>query len=150
MEYRLRYGMDRLEIVPTTGVSVSSAAASGPGVRKDGRSGGEGEAPPTGKTPSGETTSGETPSGKTTSGKTPSGETPSGETEWRKKEELLSSSRESAYSDLETSTDTVVPSEDASKMLDTDMEEENTVEDNITERRDESVFDPEIEKQNEL
>ena len=128
MEYRLRYGMDRLEIVPTTGVSVSSVVAPGPGVPKDGPPGGEGEAPPIGEPPSGET---------------PREEPSSGETHWRKKEELLSSSRESAYSDLETSTDTIIPNEVASKMLDTDMEEDK-------EKNDDVFTDPEVEKQKKL
>ena len=129
MEYRLMYGMDRLEIVPTTRVSVLSAAASGAGVGTDGAAGGGSTDPPAGDPE-------------------PSC---SGTTEWRKGKDLSSS--ETEHSDLDTSTNTVIDDAERKRLLDSDVEEDKTPEnedmDTVTETA-QMINDPAVDEQNAL
>ena len=97
MDYRLRYGMDRVEIVPMTRTSVASTVVLDPVVGVDGVAGAGNTDPPAG----------------------PSNEDPKA-TYWRDKKEEINS----RDSELETSTETVteIDDETTDKLLDTDME----------------------------
>ena len=127
MEYRLMYGMDRLEIVPTTRVSVLSAAASGAGVGTDGAAGGGSTDPPAGDPE-------------------PSC---SGTTEWRKGKDLSSS--ETEHSDLDTSTNTVIDDAERKRLLDSDVEEDKTPEkEDMDTETAQMINDPAVDEQNAL
>ena len=128
MEYRLRYGMDRLEIVPTTRTSIASAVVRDPVVRVDGAAGGESTGPPAG-------TPDEDPDPADPKAADPKA------SEWRDRKETYTS----RDSELDTSTETVteVDDETTDELLNTDMEVETQSKETSDPR-----IDPEVEKQN--
>ena len=149
MQYRLRYGMDRLEIVPITrGGSIASAAALAPGVPVEGQPK-QSEAVPA---PTGETS--KQPVGIHPVVPMPTGEVPietanvqadNTLTQWRDNEDLNTTK----WSD--TSTDTVVDNRSIDEETANKMLEEVEAGSHAESRTDESPFrtdDPDTVRQN--
>ena len=144
MEYRLRYGMDKLEIVPTTRSSIASAMVPGPRAGVDGAAGGGSRAPPA-KEASAEPKATADATADATTDATVDPKT----TTWRDKEESYTS----RDSDLETSTETVIDTEEQDKLLDTDTEmdtEKTSGNEQPIETASDTVNDPGVVEQNRL